>query len=147
MMNRFMLAGVVAAGILILGAGETPSGTIAVKVTGLRSDDGQVLAYLFDQKKGFPTKPAKAVAKRKAGIEEGRAFVSFKDVVHGTYAVSVIHDEDGDGKIDTYILGIPKEGVGVSMNAKGKAGPPKFEDAKFVLDSDTRKLTIKIRYL
>jgi uncharacterized protein (DUF2141 family) len=73
--------------------------------------------------------------------------VSLKDVPHGTYAVSVIHDEDGDGKLDTSWLGIPREGVGVSMNAKGKAGPPKYKDAKFVLDAAEKKLKIKVRYL
>ncbi len=138
---------------LLIGAGasaagqDVPAGTISVTATGLRSDDGKVLVYLYGSKKGFPTKPAKAVRKKTASIKDGRAHVSLGDVPHGTYAVSVIHDEDGDGKLDTNWLGIPKEGVGVSMNAKGKAGPPKYEDAKFVLDGAEKKLKIKIRYL
>jgi uncharacterized protein (DUF2141 family) len=126
---------------------DDPTGTISVTATNLRSDDGKVLVYLYAGKKGFPTKPGKAVRRKTGTIKDGRAYVSLKDVPHGTYAVSVIHDEDGDGKLDTNWLGIPEEGVGVSLNAKGKAGPPKFKDAKFVLDTDERKLKIKVRYL
>ena len=126
---------------------EVSSRKISVTAAGLRSDDGKVLVYLYSSKKGFPTKPAKAIRKKTGTIKDGKAYVSLTDVPHGTYAVSVIHDEDGDGKLDTNWLGIPKEGVGVSLNAKGKAGPPKYKDAKFVLDADEKKLKITIRYL
>jgi len=41
----------------------------------------------------------------------------------GKYAVSVFHDENSNGKLDTNFLGIPREGVGASNNAKGHFGP------------------------
>jgi uncharacterized protein (DUF2141 family) len=43
--------------------------------------------------------------------------------------------------MDTNLLGIPKEGVGASNDARGHFGPPKYEDAKFKLAGN---LTIKI---
>ena len=66
-------------------------------------------------------------------IEDQSCTVTFKDVPAGTYAVSYIHDENGNGKMDTNFMGIPKEGYGCSNNAKGFMGPPKWEDAKFEL--------------
>jgi uncharacterized protein (DUF2141 family) len=47
--------------------------------------------------------------------------------------VAVFHDENGNGKLDTNFLGIPREGVGVSNNKLRKLGPPTWEDSKFGL--------------
>jgi uncharacterized protein (DUF2141 family) len=48
--------------------------------------------------------------------------------------------------MDTNWLGIPKEGGGASNNPKARMGPPRFEDAKFVLRAPLLKMTIQIRY-
>jgi len=47
------------------------------------------------------------------------------------YAVSVFHDENYNGKLDTNLLGIPREGVGASNDARGNFRPPKFGAAAF----------------
>lgn len=60
----------------------------------------------------------------------------------GTYAVSVIYDEDGNGELNTGLLGIPTEPVGFSNNAAGLFGPPDFAEAAIVL---TAPRTIEIR--
>jgi uncharacterized protein (DUF2141 family) len=48
----------------------------------------------------------------------------------------LFHDENGDGRLDTNVLGIPREGVGVSNNKIRSFGPPKWDDAKFALKGD-----------
>lgn len=45
------------------------------------------------------------------------------------------------------VLGIPKEGVGASNDAKGHLGPPKFKDAMFRIDATSRSLLIHVNYL
>ncbi|MBY0427835.1 MAG: DUF2141 domain-containing protein, partial [Alphaproteobacteria bacterium] len=89
----------------------------------------------------YPTKEAKSKDKQMVKIVQGTAVFSFKGVAPGTYAVAVYHDENGNGKMDTNFIGIPKERTGASNDAKGKMGPPKFQDAKFVVSGD---LTISI---
>jgi uncharacterized protein (DUF2141 family) len=54
----------------------------------------------------------------------------------GTYAVAVVHDEDGDGRLDARFLGIPKEGIGASNDAQGRFGPARFDAARFALARD-----------
>jgi uncharacterized protein (DUF2141 family) len=49
--------------------------------------------------------------------------------------------------LDANILGIPKEGVGASNDAKGHFGPPKFKDAKFLVEGNPQTLVIHIHYL
>jgi uncharacterized protein (DUF2141 family) len=41
------------------------------------------------------------------------------------------HDENGNGALERSFLGIPKEGVALSNNARGHLGPPKLKDARF----------------
>ena len=51
--------------------------------------------------------------------------------------MSSFYDKNGNGKLDTNFLGIPKEPTAMSNNAKGSFGPPKFKDAKFTLTANT----------
>jgi uncharacterized protein (DUF2141 family) len=63
--------------------------------------------------------------------------VQFKNLSVGIYAVSIFHDENNSDKLETGFMGIPKEDVACSNNAKGKMGPPKYVDAKFRITKDT----------
>ena len=50
------------------------------------------------------------------------------------YGVGVgVGDVDGDGELKTNMVGMPKEPWGISNNAAGRFGPPKWEDARFTL--------------
>jgi uncharacterized protein (DUF2141 family) len=65
----------------------------------------------------------------------------------GTYAISAFHDENNDKKVNSNFIGIPKEGIGVSNNAKGSFGPPKFDDAKFEFTQSDQSVGISLNYL
>ncbi|MEM7662452.1 MAG: DUF2141 domain-containing protein [Pseudomonadota bacterium] len=59
--------------------------------------------------------------------------VSLQDITPGEYGVKIFHDEDNDGEMDTNPFGLPTEAYAFSNNAKGRFGPAKWEDAKFVV--------------
>ena len=61
----------------------------------------------------------------------------------GTYAVSIVYDEDSNGKLNTGFLGIPTEKVGFSNNVTGTFGPPSFEKTSFTI-SGSRSLEIRL---
>jgi uncharacterized protein (DUF2141 family) len=128
---------------------EIPAGNGAIRVTvaGLRNTDGNLSVALFNVKKGFPGKYEKALRKIDVPAAGAEHVVVFDNVPYGLYAVAVRHDENGNGKLDTNILGMPKEGVGTSNNPKSRFGPPSFEDASFTLDKSTMELTVNLRYL
>ena len=52
------------------------------------------------------------------------------------YALSIFHDENNNGELDTNFIGIPKEPVALSNNARPKFGPPKYKDAVFTLGEE-----------
>ncbi|MCO4763222.1 MAG: DUF2141 domain-containing protein [Myxococcales bacterium] len=57
----------------------------------------------------------------------------FASVPPGEYAIFVLHDMDGDGKLATTVIGIPDEDIAISRNAKGGPfGGPKWRKARFV---------------
>ncbi len=63
-------------------------------------------------------------------VSKGRTVVRFQNVPEGRYALSVALDANANGKIDTNLLGIPREPIGVS-GKKPRFGKPAFADAVF----------------
>lgn len=122
-------------------------GTLTVEITGARSDNGVIRVLVFSSEKGFPNDAGLAVAMvPEARLENGRAVVEIEGLPAGELAVAVIHDEDGDGEVDTNFLGIPVEGLGVSNNPDLK-GPPKFRDAAFRYSGGKQGITVAVMYL
>jgi uncharacterized protein (DUF2141 family) len=122
-------------------------GVIHVEIDGLRSAQGKVWCALYNSAKGFPKDASAAQARASSAASGKHGVCEFTDVKPGTYAVSVYHDENSNGKLDTNFLGIPKEGVGASNDAKGHMGPPKFSDAAFTFNGDRLELIIHVHYL
>lgn len=120
---------------------------IHVEVVRIRNDKGQISCSLYSSADGFPKKDEKAVAHIVAPISEREAVCEFPGMAPGTYAVSVFHDENSNGKLDTNFLGIPREGVGASNDARGHMGPPKFDAAAFQFAGGRLSLKITIHYL
>lgn len=122
------------------------SGQINVDLTGFRSSSGEVRVHLYRSSEGFPSSPGKAMATIVNKIEGSVAHVVFKEIPFGEYAISVLHDENGNKKLDMNWLMMPKEGIGASNNPKSTFGPPGFNDAKFRLDKDEMTIGITVRY-
>ena len=126
---------------------SSASGTLTVIVSGFRNNKGGAGVALFNNANGFPKSPDKAIAAMYSKIENKKSVAVFENLSAGEYAVSVYHDENNNKKTDANFLGVPKEGVGTSNNAKGHLGPPKYNDAKFEFDGKKDTVTIAITYL
>ncbi len=116
------------------------NGVIAVEITNIKSDEGQILIGLYNSETDWLGTPyIGTIGTIKAGVST----VTFDAVPDGTYAISLFHDADGDGSLNTF-LGIPTERTGASNNAPANFGPPKWEDAKFQVNGTTVKQKIKL---
>ena len=125
----------------------TQTGSITVHITGLRNLNGMVGASLYASKKGFPDTPERSYATLVKKITATEDTFVFENVPYGTYAISVLHDENGNGKMDKNFFGLPTEGCGISTNPKIGMGGPKYNDSVFTLNSKQLEMTIDVRYL
>ena len=131
---------------LLLGNMAASGQDVSVTVTDLRSAKGKVLACLTADAKTFPNcdKDPKALAMT---VNAGKTVsFSFRGVKPGTYAIALLHDENGNGKADKTLM-IPKEGFGFSRDAKVRMGPPKFTAAAFTVADQPVHQQIRMRYL
>src|SRR5215471_6217784 len=123
----------------------SPQGSVIhVDVVGLRNNKSQVCCALYGSAEGFPKDGQKAIRRDTSSISDQKASCEFSGVEPGTYAISVFHDENSNGKLDTNFLGIPREGVGASNDARGHMGPPKFDAAQFQFSDGRLNLKITI---
>lgn len=125
--------------VVVLGAARPAlatenQGQVLVTLTGFESDKGWALIDLHHEPEAFPMVRDRAYRSLRVRVT-GRALrLTFSRVPRGTYALSVHHDENANGKLDANFLGIPIESLGASNNARAFMGPPKWRDARFELN-------------
>ena len=130
----------------LLGAGTPALTEESLVVTDLRSAKGQVLACLTAQPKGFPDCRKDPAAKQAIVPAGATVRIVFEAVPAGRYAISMIHDENANHKMDMALI-MPKEGYGFSRNAPVRMGPPKFDKAAFEVTGLAIEQTARMRYL
>jgi len=125
---------------------STQKGNLHITVTGLRNDNGQVMVSLFAGSSGFPDDVARSQITVTPPVHNGRVEVTLPDIPYGVYAISVLHDENSDGKMATSLLGIPREGFGFSGNPQYRSGQPDFDEARFYLFAPLKDVPLTMRY-
>ena len=129
----------------VMAADEPATGTLVVTFEGLRTAKGMIRACLTRDPKLF-LKCDKDPAAFKASVAAGpNAHMDFAHVPPGDYVLAVIHDENSNNKVDTFV-GIPREGVGFSRNPAMTFGPPKYDAAKFHVGNAPGALSVKLKY-
>jgi uncharacterized protein (DUF2141 family) len=131
-----------------LTAQTNDTATLTVRVTGARNTKGKIWVTVFQDAQGFPDDASRAIRQQSVEIYPNTmsAQVTFKDLPQGTFAVSVLHDENGNGKMDKNFVGMPKEGYGASNNPKKKKRAPTFDEAKVSLNASEHTIEITLIY-
>lgn len=124
----------------------TPLATVEAAITGVRNARGNVLVCMTANAKAYPD-CGKDPKSRKLSLPARSSMTArFEDVPPGTYAIALIHDENGNNKMDLAVF-IPKEGFGMSRNPKIGMGPPSFKSAAFAVGAAGVKLPITMKYM
>ncbi len=137
--------GLVLAGTLV--SAPVLGADIQAAVEGLNSAKGHVICGIFQSADGFPKDTQKTVKLVTVPASQAGVRCTFTDVAAGTYAISVFHDENDDGVLNTNFLGMPREGYGVSNNHTYAAHAPGFEESRFTVDAaGSIELRIRMKY-
>ncbi|MFM9827259.1 MAG: DUF2141 domain-containing protein [Sphingomonas sp.] len=135
---------VAVAACLLFGLGTASAAsaaTLRVTVTNVRNVTGTVHIDVCRQSEFL--KKCAVIAEARA--VKGATVIIVENLPPGDYAVQGTYDENGNGKVDRALFGIPKEGVGFSNDAPIRLGPPKWSDAQFLVEGD-KTITFKMRY-
>jgi len=125
---------------LIAAALLAPLGTLAADLH-LNVVDGPaaptpLYVALFDSAQNYDSN--KTLAAQIVQMKAGTAKLSFPGLAPGRYALRVFADENGNGKLDTNLMGMPTERYGFSNDAKGNRAAPGFDAAAFQVDADVQ---------
>lgn len=103
---------------------------VEIVVTGIKENSGTIVISIHDSAESFRKHiPYRSVELAAAG-DKAVYHIRLKA---GDYAFCVYHDINGDGKLNTNAIGIPKEPFGFS-NYDGKGPPGNFKKHKVFID-------------
>lgn len=126
--------------LFVITAGFSQNqGRLTINYENITSDSGSLYVALYNSGEAFLKKEFKGSVVK---IENGKAQAIFDGLDYGEYAISSFVDENNNGLLDTNFFGIPKEPIAFSKNAKIRFGPPKFKDAKFLIDENEMEIII-----
>ena len=122
-----------------------PSASLSVSVEGLRDHKGNLLFCLTRRTALFldcDEDPASVHGSVAANV----GTIDFQHMAPGNWAMLMIHDSNGNGKLDKR-FGIPREGFGFSRNPAIRFGPPSAEAVRFAVPEGVSHQQLKMRYI
>ena len=126
----------------------TENPNVEVTIEGIRSEEGFIQIGTFRDNESFEESNAeRELVFSKKGLKGGMLKVTL-ELKPGRCGISVLDDENGDGKMEYNFIGIPREGFGFSDYYHTGFSRPVLDD--FDLDipaSGMIKVRVKMRYM
>ena len=137
--NRLVRTLLLASAMLSL-VNATHALDLTVVINNAKSTKGNVSVAIFDSAEKWRKERLDGLL----ASAQATTKLVFRNLQPGTYGLTAFHDENGNGKLDSNLLGLPIERYGFSRDATGNMGPASFADAKIELTVDT-ELVINLR--
>lgn len=141
-----LIAPLILGALMIFLGSFMQAGEATIGITGIRSVKGNVVLSVFKNQAEYDEqKPFKQFTFDKKSLTGNKMIVSIK-VEGGIYGITMVDDENKNGKIDKNFIGIPKEGFGFSNFLMEKMKKPSFNDFKINLPS-AQPVSIRVKYM
>lgn len=114
---------------------STQAAELRVTIENIETADGTLMVAVQAGPAAFAGEEP-PIASLIVPARKGAVSFSTDALAPGEYAIRILHDRNGDGEMATNLIGMPSEPWGISNDAAGSFGPPKWEDAKFQLEDD-----------
>ncbi len=138
-MKKLLVAFTLLTAILSVCAQENEGITLTVVIENVLNDEGYVLSALHSQETFMK---AEGLETRKDKAKKGPLTLTFTNIKPGTYAISILHDENENNRMDFEANGMPKENYAMSQNSM-LMGPPTFDDVKFAVEDADMEMAIR----
>ena len=113
---------------------------VTIEINEVLPNQGKIVIAIFNSKNGYKKKiPYKALT-----IDSTSTTLLVDEVLpNGEYVISMFQDKNGNGKLDTYFFGIPKEPIGITNYFK-KGIPGPYKKLKVEINEDNTVIKIKM---
>ena len=144
-MNSTFAARIASLAVCVAGLSASPvfAADLTVNLEGLRAQSGLVKVALVNSAEAWDGKAAPVQATGAPAKGETAQF-TFKDLKPGRYAVMITHDENGNGKLDTNLIGMPVEGYGFSNNPRVMRKPT-WDETRFDVGAGNLAINVELR--
>ena len=126
---------------------EVKEPLIRVSISGAKSQQGVYSCGLFANEADFNAR-SNAIESASVPIPSDiseSALWEIHSVPSGSYTIAIFHDKNENGKLDRHALGYPTEAYGFSNNARGKFGPPNYEEVRFEFGEDDLEMRVQLK--
>ena len=132
--------------IALLPTAPPPTtGTLTVEVSGMDRIDGTVRIGLYQGADDFLA-PDRVLYGADVRVDARIVRHTFRNLPAGEYAISIFHDENDNGVLDTGWFGIPKEPYGFGNDARGSFGPPDYRDVVLRLsEGESVRTSVRVK--
>lgn len=113
---------------------------VEVHVSAVAAGKGKVNVAVCDKERFLKD----CVYSGSAPAQSDTTVVTIKNVPKGTWAVLAYQDENQNDKLDRNFIGIPSENYGFSRDARGRFGPPDYEEAAIEVGDDVTVAKVKL---
>ena len=121
--------------------------SILVEITDVRNAEGHLLLGVYTNDIDYQNKIA--VLKQtvlKTNLKDGKVFTTIEGLRPGVYGIALLDDEDWDRKMRYKYL-FPQEGFAFSNYFHIGYSKPHFQDFRFELGKEDKKVIMKCKYL
>lgn len=130
--------------VVLAASNSACAAELAITVEGIRSAKGDIRLSIYVSPAEWPdrsTRDHDQVQPAKLGSQ------TFKfEVPPGTYAAAGFHDENGNGKFDQTLIGLPEEGYMFSNNVRPILSTPSFASASVTVPPEGKAISIVVKY-
>ena len=114
--------------------------SLTLEIAGVKKQGGKLYISFFNSEESFDKRKTYYSMVTDATAETLRIPVSLPT---GGYVISMYQDSNGNGRLDSNFLGIPREPFGFS-NYNGKSAPGSFDKLKVMVNDKTKKVTVHL---
>ncbi|MBB4315850.1 DUF2141 domain-containing protein [Roseospira marina] len=119
---------------------------LTVSVFGVRSGDGLMTITVYGDNPDDFLAPGKKLGRVRVAARQGVTEACLAVPERTSYAITVYHDEDGDGDFNRNFFGYPLEGYGVSNDGATLLGIPSYESARFTAGPGENAVSVTLAY-
>ena len=120
---------------------------LTVEISNIRNTKGNICFAVFSDKSGFQKeKPYINKSYSKSNVKNGKLIVQI-NIKPGIYGISILDDENKNGKMEYNRIRIPKEGFGFSNYYHKGLMKPKFKDFEFEIKDKDISVKVKMKYI